>query len=322
VQLFFAFVVAVTVVYNDVHLLHREPLPHNRIAQTVATEVIAIPGRIAIGALTNHRALAWLYLVAMERNRRDANGTAEVLDERLLRRVQDGAGAPDLAASELRPLLDTATLLLAPATRFTGVAAALHAQGMRVAERGTGRSRLWRIDAGAVASGVPDSDLRPLAVVAVPPTPTPMPLRAGPQVSLTALTPADVTYDFAAPIINRTWADTAIIMGGVTYAQGIGTHAQSRMTFGVPPSAVGFQAVIGLSEEVRDCNVAGVSFEVRDQDDALLFDSGFIDPAHSPQPVVIDLHGATAITLVVTDGGNGRDCDHANWAQPVFLLER
>jgi hypothetical protein len=38
--------------------------------------------------------------------------------------------------------------------------------------------------------------------------------------------------------------------------------------------------------------------------------------------VVIDLHGATAITLVVTDGGNGRDCDHANWAQPVFLLER
>ena len=33
------------------------------------------------------------------------------------------------------------------------------------------------------------------------------------------------------------------------------------------------------------------------------------------------MEGRRRLTLVVSEGGNGRDCDHVSWAEPVFVLE-
>ncbi|MFI5367273.1 MAG: NPCBM/NEW2 domain-containing protein [Candidatus Binatia bacterium] len=111
------------------------------------------------------------------------------------------------------------------------------------------------------------------------------------------------------------------MMGGVGYAHGIGTHAWCRMTYTVPPTATAFEAIVGLSDDVRTCHApAAVTFEVRDDRDALRFQTGIVDANTPPAHVHVDVHGTATITLVVTEGGNGRDCDHANWAQPVFVL--
>jgi alpha-galactosidase len=66
--------------------------------------------------------------------------------------------------------------------------------------------------------------------------------------------------------------------------------------------------------------LAAVTFEVRDNKDQLLYDSGLVDNSVPPQAVGVPLHHTRTITLVVTDGGNGIDCDHADWAQTAFML--
>ncbi len=320
VQHLFAALLGLAVVYGDVHLLHREPHPNAAAADAILNEAAGVPGHVAVGALMDHRELGWVQLAMLERTRRDRNRAGNMLVERPLRAMQDRAGQAEAGARKLRPLLDDATVLLAPADRFRAVAALLQAQGARVAERGPGTFRLLRLDAGAAATGVPDEDVPPLPTIVIPPTPTPIRLATGPQVSLTELKPIAVTFGFAPPKVDRTWAGTLIVMAGVPYAHGLGTHAWCRMTYAVPPGATAFQAVIGFSDEVRECDAAGVTFQVRDHNDAVLFDSGFMDALATPHPVHVDLHGAAAITLVVTEGDNGRDCDHANWAAPAFLL--
>ena len=51
-------------------------------------------------------------------------------------------------------------------------------------------------------------------------------------------------------------------MGGVEYKKAIGTHAWTTMTFAVPKGALLFQAVVGLSDQVRGCEQASVGFAV------------------------------------------------------------
>jgi len=91
----------------------------------------------------------------------------------------------------------------------------------------------------------------------------------------------------------------------------------------VPAGADTLEAVVGLSDSVlKGCGKPAVTFEVRDDRDQLRFDSGVMDAAAEPRAIRVDVRGTKTVTLVVTEGGNGRDCDHANWADPVFVLPR
>ena len=40
----------------------------------------------------------------------------------------------------------------------------------------------------------------------------------------------------------------------------------------------------------------------------------------APFPVRVPVDDTRQVTLVVTEGGNGRDCDHANWADAGFTM--
>ena len=168
VQHFLAALVALTVVYNNVHLLHRDP-PRN-LAAIVAAEAAHVSGRVAVGVLLNHRETAWLQLAILERTRRDRAQAGQMLDERLVRSAQDRRALAETSAQSLRPLLDGATVILAPAGRFRRVAAALQAQGVRVAGRGEGKFRVLRLDAGAgpISGHAPRSTAPLRALVSLP----------------------------------------------------------------------------------------------------------------------------------------------------------
>jgi hypothetical protein len=145
-------------------------------------------------------------------------------------------------------------------------------------------------------------------------------LRTGPQVSLSDLTASAIEFGFAAPQIDREWDNPPISLGGVRYEHGIGMHAWTKMTYPVPPKAIELQAIVGIADKVRENPKAAVTFEVRDQSNTLLFDSGLVDGATPPIPIHVDVRGKAAVILSVTDAGNGIDCDHADWAVPSFLL--
>jgi len=162
----------------------------------------------------------------------------------------------------------------------------------------------------------------PFPTIGVQPTPTPIHLTTGSRVSLTELQPSAVEFGFAPPRMNQSIAGPRISLGGTEYARGIGAHAWCRMTYAVPSGAAEFEAIVGLADGIKGCDKASVTFELRDQHDKVLYDSGVIDGTADPKLVRIPLHGVSALTLAVTDAGDGIDCDHANWAEPSFVMAK
>ena len=102
-----------------------------------------------------------------------------------------------------------------------------------------------------------------------------------------------------------------ITIGGVTYAKGVGAHAPSEIDIYVGGNCTSFSSDVGVDDEKTA--YGSVVFQVW-ADNTKVADSGLLtvdDPAAS---LTADLHGAQFLRLVVTDGGDGNNSDHADWA--------
>lgn len=109
----------------------------------------------------------------------------------------------------------------------------------------------------------------------------------------------------------------ALTLNGVTFPQGYGVHAPGELRYGLA-SADGsactrFRALVGVDDEVGARGSA--AFQVWG-DDALLFDSGVMTGRSETRVVDVNLTGRRTLRLVVTDGGNGKSYDHADWVVP------
>jgi len=318
IQHVFAVSLALTLVYSNINILYYTQVPQAEAGKTLDEVALAEPGPIAVGALMNHREVAWADFALLERQRQDPNKRHQILSEGVRNTLSDDNPTAEGYARQMLRLLENTTLFLAPAERFRRAAGGFRAEGARVAEVGTPAFRILRVDAGEAATGVSDSRLS--AAQAAAASPASLRLDDGPQVSLSELTPFDVEYGFSAPRIDKAWEDSPILMGTVRYERGIGVHAWARLRYTVPEGARALQSVIGLQDDVRGCAVASVTFEVRDEQGQILFNSGLVTNNNPVRAMQADLRGAQTITLEVTEGGNGRDCDHGNWALPSFLL--
>jgi alpha-galactosidase len=104
----------------------------------------------------------------------------------------------------------------------------------------------------------------------------------------------------------------AITIGGVTYAKGLGTHASSSVTYHLAGRCTAFTADVGVDDEVVNGRVV---FQVW-RDGVKVADSGYVTGADGARSLTADLTGATTLLLAVTDGGDGINSDHADWANP------
>lgn len=103
-----------------------------------------------------------------------------------------------------------------------------------------------------------------------------------------------------------------ITIAGKTFAHGLGIHAPSRAAIALDGRAQAFLASVGIDDEVTDGNPA-VEFKVIG-DGKELWKSGIMRRGNAAKEVKVDVRGVKLLQLEVTDGGNGRDYDHANWA--------
>ncbi len=314
---------ALSAAYNAVQLLNYEQPPQPAASRAIAAEVASVPGPLMVGVEGMQRDLGWAYLQLLERTRQDPRRGGTLVDEHIVHGVQRPVGdLPESYVRELHRLSTTSTILLAPADYFRQVAAALQRKGTVVVERGTPEFRILRLEGGAATTGGGAIPALPTPVIKPGPTPpAPLHLRGGPGRLLSGLKPVTVAFGFRPPRVDANWDGGPIRMGGVTYEHGLGTHAWCRMTYAVPGGATAFQTIVGLADEARTCEKGAVTFEIRGDDETLLYDSGLVDRATPPQAVYVRLAGTRTITLVVTEGGNGPDCDHALWALPSFLME-
>ncbi|PWB69554.1 MAG: hypothetical protein C3F15_14860 [Holophagae bacterium] len=142
----------------------------------------------------------------------------------------------------------------------------------------------------------------------------------GPRQPLTASEPIAQSFSFAPARFGRTWDDNLIGLDHRLYTNGIGMHAEGRIACRVPEGAVALCAVVGLPDSSASCRIGSVVFEVRDEAGRALASTGVVRSGDPAVPLEVDVRGAREISLVVRDGGDGIDCDHGTWGDPVFLL--
>jgi alpha-galactosidase len=126
-----------------------------------------------------------------------------------------------------------------------------------------------------------------------------------------------VNQQFGVARAGRSVAGNPIRIKGTTYEHGLGTHACSEMEIDLFGAAKEFSAMAGVDDEVA--GGGSVSFEVY-VDNKKVADTGVLKGSDGGRPISVDLRGAKHLTLIVGDGNNGIDYDHADWAGAMIVL--
>lgn len=102
-----------------------------------------------------------------------------------------------------------------------------------------------------------------------------------------------------------------LTIGGTVFAKGLGVHADSVVEFYTGEACSAVTAQVGVDDETGTRGT--VAFEVW-ADGTKVASTRVLTSAMPAQPLLADVSGAQVVRLVVTDGGDGIDFDHADWA--------
>jgi regulation of enolase protein 1 (concanavalin A-like superfamily) len=141
-------------------------------------------------------------------------------------------------------------------------------------------------------------------------------------VYLSDLTATSITNGFGPMEKDKSNGESAagdgktITLNTVTYAKGLGVHANSDLSYALAGKYATFVSDMGLDDEVGS-NGSAV-FQVW-LDGTKVYDSGTVTGSTATKSVAINVTGKTTLRLVVTDGGNNFNYDHADWAGARLL---
>ncbi|MDR7276188.1 glycoside hydrolase family 97 catalytic domain-containing protein [Catenuloplanes atrovinosus] len=102
-----------------------------------------------------------------------------------------------------------------------------------------------------------------------------------------------------------------LTLRGTVHAKGLGMHAPAEVTVWLGGACTSFAALVGIDDEVTTPGSA--TFEVLG-DGRSLAGTGVLRSGDPAQPVTADVTGVRRLTLRVTDAGDGKNFDHADWA--------
>ena len=118
--------------------------------------------------------------------------------------------------------------------------------------------------------------------------------------------------------INESVSGGRMSVEGIVKWRGLGTHAPSRVEIPLGDGALRVETGCAID----DGSKRGGSVEFRIwADDRIVATSGLVRAADGVRTLKADLRGARICVLEVTDGGDGHDCDHADWIETFFVYE-
>jgi hypothetical protein len=100
------------------------------------------------------------------------------------------------------------------------------------------------------------------------------------------------------------------------FTHGLGTHANSEIHYRLDNRYAGFESQVGVDFEKGGAGT--VCFQVF-ADGVKLYDSGVMTGNDPAKTVSVPLDGVDELTLIVTDAGDGINCDHADWADARLI---
>ena len=148
------------------------------------------------------------------------------------------------------------------------------------------------------------------------------PLVAGPacadeSVWLSSLDLTKATQGFGKPQADKSVDGHPLMLGGKVYAHGFGTHARGLLAVALDGGAKRFTATVGIDDEVGG-GKGSAEFQVIGNGRKTLWTSGVMRQGQPPKTLDVDVTGQKILLLRVTDGGDGYDFDHADWADARF----
>jgi len=132
-------------------------------------------------------------------------------------------------------------------------------------------------------------------------------------IHLSSMDITKMTSGWGKPVANKSIENKPLTMAGKIYDTGIGTHATSVMYIDLKGQAQRFTAIVGLDNEINNAPQASIFFQIIG-DGKEIFKTPIIKAGSKPIEIDIDLKGIKTLILVVRPDKDGRDFDHANWA--------
>lgn len=108
-------------------------------------------------------------------------------------------------------------------------------------------------------------------------------------------------------------ASTKISLLGKTYDKGIGTASPSQVGYYLGGNCTGVTATVGIDDSARFTTAGATAVFQVFADGRKLFDSGLVTQ-NVTRDVNVDVSGASVLSLVVGDAGDGSYNDRADWA--------
>jgi alpha-galactosidase len=105
-----------------------------------------------------------------------------------------------------------------------------------------------------------------------------------------------------------------LTINGTTYAKGLGVHAVSDISYYLGRACTSFSSSVGIDDETANGSVVFQVFA----DGTKIADSGTMTGATAAKQLSGSLANAEQLRLVVTNGGDNINSDHADWATPTI----
>jgi alpha-galactosidase len=119
------------------------------------------------------------------------------------------------------------------------------------------------------------------------------------------------------PHARRSVDGNPLRLKGKAFPHGIGTHADSEFDVDLKGGGARFAAMVGVDDERQ--GAGSVTFEVW-VDGKQVARTPVMRGGDEPQLLSVAIRGARRLRLVVTDGGDGIENDHADWAGALLVL--
>ncbi len=142
-------------------------------------------------------------------------------------------------------------------------------------------------------------------------------LTAADSVPLGSLDLTRMRQGWGQPQVDKAVTGKPLSIGGQAFAHGVGTHAKSTLWVHLGGAVDRFQANVGVDDGTTS-DRASLAFQVAG-DGRKLWESGVMRRGQPAKPLDVDVRGITNLVLLVTDGGDGVEYDHADWADARFV---
>ncbi len=143
---------------------------------------------------------------------------------------------------------------------------------------------------------------------------------AAEEVRLSSLDLTRAQQGSGKPGVDHSVSGKPLCIAGHDYAHGFGTCAPSVVHVALQGGSTRFSAKVGIDDEGQANQPKGSAEFIIEGDGKVLWCSPLMRGGIAAQAVDLDVAGVKLLTLRVTDGFDGTDRDHADWAEATFQV--